>query len=158
MDHTDDIEEDEGHVTEPDRRMTEREDCVFAALETNARLRGRDTGATAGQQAMDAIDRTIATIETESARIQAHDLGAVEAVFASQALALDTLFTQLARGSMYDTKLWPEPLRLALRAQSQSRATLSTLLSLIHPRAGTARTRDSKNSREQSEGNGKYQA
>ena len=158
MDHTGDIEDDEDHVTEPKDRVTVREDCVFAALETNARLRGQDAGAHTGGQAMDAIDRTIATIETESARIQAHDLAAVEAVFASQALALDTLFTQLAQGSMYDTHLWPEPLRLALRAQSQSRATLSTLLSLIHPRAGTPRTRDSKNSREQTEGNGKYQA
>jgi hypothetical protein len=158
MNHTDDIEDDEDHATEPDRRVTEREDCVFAALETSARLRGRDTGATANAKAMDAIDRTIATIETESARIQAHDLSAVEAVFASQALALDTLFSQLARGSMYDTKLWPEPLRLALKAQSQSRATLSTLLSLIHPRDGASRTRGSKKSREQSEGNGKYQA
>ena len=157
MGDNDDID-DIDDIEERDPRVTEREDCVFAALETNARLRGRDTGATAGAQTMDAVDRTIATIETESARIQAHDLGAVEAVFASQALALDTLFSQLARGSMYDTKLWPEPLRLALKAQSQSRATLSTLLSLIHPRAAASRTRGSKNLREQSEGNGKYQA
>jgi hypothetical protein len=149
---------DSDEIEEPDHRVTVREDCVFAALETSARLRGRDTASSAGATAMDAIDRTIATIEAESARIQAHDLSAVEAVFASQALALDTLFTQLARGSMYDTNLWPEPLRLALRAQSQSRATLSTLLSLIHPRAAASRTRGAKNSREQSEGSGKYQA
>ena len=61
MDDSDDIEDS-------DPRVTVREDCVFAALETSARLRGRDTTSSAGATAMDAIDRTIATIEAESAR------------------------------------------------------------------------------------------
>jgi len=85
-------------------------------------------------------------------------LSAVEAVFASQALALDTLFIQLARGAHYDHKLWAEPLRLALKAQSQSRMTLSCLLSLINPRAGARVGRRVKNSDEQTEGNGTFPA
>jgi hypothetical protein len=91
----------------------------------------------------------IAVIEAETARIQAHDLSAVEAVFAAQALALDTLFFQLARGSAYDRELWPEPLRLALKAQSQSRTTLSSLLSLIHSRSAPHAGRQIQNSSEQ---------
>jgi hypothetical protein len=129
---------------------SERENCVFAALETGVRLRGRD----AGEQPADAVERTIAVIEAEAARIQAHDLSAVEAVLASQALALDTLFVQLARGSAYDRQLWPEPLRLALKAQSQSRATLASLLSLIHSRSALSATPQSQNSREQTVENG----
>jgi hypothetical protein len=114
----------------------ERESCVFAALETGARLRGHE--ASPGREPSDAVEQTVATIEAESARIKAHDLSAVEAVFTSQALALDTLFVQLLRGSTYDAKLWPDPLRFALKAQSQSRVTLSTLLSLIHARSKAA--------------------
>jgi hypothetical protein len=98
----------------------------------------------ASGEAADAVEQTVATIEAESARIKAHDLSAVEAVFTSQALALDTLFIQLARGAHYDQALWPEPLRLALKAQSQSRATPSTLLSLINSRSAAARGRATK--------------
>ena len=135
--------------------IEERENCVFAALETGARLRGREASTCASGDADDAVEQTIATIEAESARIKAHDLSAVEAVFTSQALALDTLFIQLARGAHYDHELWAEPLRLALKAQSQSRATLSALLSLIHPRSKAAAA-GSRNSSEQTDANGNY--
>jgi hypothetical protein len=138
--------------------VKEREGCVFAALETGARLRGREAGTNPAQETASAVERTIATIEAESARLKAHDLSAVEAVFASQALALDTLFVNLARGATYDAQLWPDPLRLALKAQSQSRATLSTLLSLINARAPAARPRGTKNPSEQTEQNGTSQA
>jgi len=138
--------------------VQEREECVFAALEAGARLRGREASATAGGEAANAVEQTIATIEAESTRIKAHDLSAVEGVLTSQALALDTLFINLARGSAYDAELWPEPLRLALRAQSQSRATLSSLLSLINPRSAPARARSMKNSNEQTDENGSSRA
>ena len=121
-------------MTEKDsKRGKYLEDSVFAAIETSARLRRPLASADAGGDASDPVERTIATIEAESARIEANDLSAVEAVFVSQALALDTMFTTLARGSMYEEDLWPEPLRLALKAQAQSRATLQTLLSLKNP-------------------------
>jgi hypothetical protein len=138
--------------------VEEREECVFAALETGARLRGREARASTGGEAANAVDRTIATIEAESARMKAHDLSAMEAVFTSQALALDTLFINLARGATYDAQLWPEPLRLALRAQSQSRATLTSLLSLINARAAAAKREKPRNSDEQTDGNGHSQA
>lgn len=138
--------------------IQEREECVFAALETGARLRGREATANANGEAADAVEQTIATIEAESTRIKAHDLSAVEGVLTSQALALDALFSNLARGATYDRELWPEPLRLALRAQSQSRATLASLLSLINSRSARARTQPAKNSNEQTGGNGESPA
>ena len=112
----------------------------MAALETGANLRSPQVGANPGSANTDPIVRTIATIEAESARIQAGDPGAVDAVFASQALALDTLFTQTAHdrrsrtvGSRRDT------LALALKAQLQSRATLKCLVSpMTPPREGRA--------------------
>jgi hypothetical protein len=133
---------------------SEPEDCVFAALETGARLRGRESATTGSPAPADAVARTIAVIEAETTRIQAHDLSAVETVLASQALALDALFVQLARSSALDRQLWPEPLRLALKAQSQSRVTLSSLLSLIHSRSNAPSGRRMRNSSEQTVENG----
>jgi hypothetical protein len=43
---------------------TERSECVFAALETDVRLRGRDAAANAGEAEADAVERTIATLAT----------------------------------------------------------------------------------------------
>ena len=142
-------------MTEEDDNQSEHlQDCLFAALETNARLRRPPAAANASGDSEDPIECTIATIEAESARIQADDLSAVKAVFAGQALALDTMFTTLARGSMYEKDLWPEPLRLALRAQAQSRATLSSLLSLKNSRSAAPGGQQTKNSSEQTAENG----
>jgi hypothetical protein len=51
----------------------------------------------------------------------------VEALFAGQALALDAMFDKLARETSHDN------IRLALRAQSQCRATFKTLLQMKIP-------------------------
>jgi hypothetical protein len=107
---------------------------VIAALETCAdrRLRGsgESSAATNGNTAgLDEIDRTVAIIEAVSAKIEADDLGALEPLFVSQALALDVMFTSLARCTPYDD------IRLALRAQAQCRATLKSLILLKAPRA-----------------------
>jgi hypothetical protein len=61
------------------------------------------------------------------------DPGPVDAVFASQALALDTLFTQLTRQAVEDGWLSRDTFALALKAQLQSRATLKRLASPIMP-------------------------
>lgn len=105
---------------------------VIAALETCADLRLRGSGessaTTNGHTAdLDPIDRTVAIIESVAAKIEAEDLGALKSVFVSQALALDVMFTSLARETTHDD------LRLALRAQSQCRATLKSLIALKTP-------------------------
>jgi len=91
--------------SEPRSRL---EDCVVAAIETGARLRGpQESG-----PRTDPVERTSANIESEAARLRGNDFSALNAVLASQALALDTIFTQLAREAVEDNIL--HALRLAL--------------------------------------------
>ena len=106
---------------------------LIAALETCAdrRLnRGGDhnAGANGNASGLNPIDRAVALIEAASAKIEANDFSAVEALFAGQALALDAMFDKLARETTF------EDLRLALRAQSQCRHTFKTLMALKTPR------------------------
>jgi hypothetical protein len=123
-----------------DIRRRQFEGCVVAALETGAKLRSPRAGVNPSGAITDPIDRTAATIEAESARIQARDPGAIDAVFASQALMLDTLFTQIARRAVEDGWLPRDTLALALKAQSQSRTTLKSLAPMAPPGEGRAHT------------------
>ncbi len=59
------------------------EECVVAAIETGARLRGPEPGAAQ----TDPVERTIAIIESEAARFRGNDFSALNAVLAGQALA-----------------------------------------------------------------------
>jgi predicted secreted protein len=101
---------------EPRRHL---KDCVVAAIETGASFRGPEAGS--GQTGP--VERLIAIIESEAARLRGNDFSALNSVLAGQALALDTMFAQLARESVEDNVLDHQVMRLALRAQSQSRAT-----------------------------------
>lgn len=102
----------------------------------------------------DAIECLIAdVIDPEAARSRGDDPNRLDRLLAGQAVALDLIFTRLAMESAArDTRL-PAVLGLALRAQSQSRATLNTLASLAGPR-GTPK-RSQRNFDEQSVANGK---
>jgi hypothetical protein len=109
----------------------------MAALETCANRRCNLSGAAAQGNANaqgDVIERTVALIETASARIEANDFTGVEDVCVSQALALDVIFDQFARRSAR-LDLYDEPMKVALRAQSQCRGTLNTLIALKNPKA-----------------------
>ena len=100
----------------------------------------------------DPVERMIAIIESEAARLRGNDFSALNAVLAAQGLALDTIFTQLAREGAEDNMLVHQLLRLALRAQSQSRTTLGSLRSFTGPRP--PRLRSERNFDEQSDANG----
>ena len=132
--------------SEPRSRL---EDCVVAAIETGARLRGPEPS---GAQT-DPVERTIAIIESEAARLRGNDFSALNAVLAGQALALDTIFTQLAREAVEDNILTYQVLRLALKAQSQSRTTLDSLRYVAGPRAPHLRPK--RNFDEQTDASGK---
>jgi hypothetical protein len=106
-------------------------DSVVAALETGAKFRGPE----ASSEQTDPVERLIAIIESEAARLRGNDFSALNSVLAGQALALDTMFAQLARESVENNVLDHQVMRLALRAQSQSRTTLDSLLSVARPRA-----------------------
>ncbi|MFC5610194.1 hypothetical protein [Variovorax soli] len=65
-----------------------------------------------------------------------NDLSDLEAMLVSQATALQTIFTSLARRASLQVQLrhYETFLGLALKAQSQSRATISALVDLRYPR------------------------
>jgi hypothetical protein len=86
--------------------------------------------------------------------LRGNDFSALNAVLAGQALALDTIFTQLAREAVEDNILVQQVLRLALKAQSQSRATVDSLVSIARPRARPRRSQ--RNFDEQTIADGNY--
>ena len=72
-------------------------------------------------------------------RVNDGDLSTLEAMLVSQATALQTIFTSLARRAQsqeYQKNL-EAFLGLALKAQAQSRATISALVDLKYPRQAT---------------------
>ena len=72
-------------------------------------------------------------------RVNDGDLSTLEAMLVSQATALQTIFTGLARRAQsqeYQKNL-EAFLGLALKAQAQSRATISALVDLKYPRQAT---------------------
>lgn len=81
------------------------------------------------------IDRLRETFED----VKAGDLHTLEAMLISQATALQTIFTSLARRASTQERLpqYQAFLGLALKAQAQSRATISALVDLKFPRQAT---------------------
>ena len=124
------------------------EDRIVAAIETGTRLRqSQDSFALA-----DPVDRLVGMVESEAARIRGNDLSALNAVLGSQALALDTIFAELAKKAVANDIIFYDALRLALKAQSQSRAALDSLVTVARPRSLPQRS--SKNFDEQTAANG----
>ena len=80
-------------------------------------------------------------LRDESAEVTAGNLARVEAMLMNQATALQTLFSRLAERGMGcdDAVPFEVNMRIALRAQSQSRATLETLAAMRNPPAVFAR-------------------
>ncbi|NMM08215.1 hypothetical protein [Polaromonas sp.] len=68
--------------------------------------------------------------------VKGGDLHNLEAMLLGQATALQTIFTSLARRASTQDRLpqYQTFLGLALKAQAQSRATISALVNLKHPR------------------------
>lgn len=71
------------------------------------------------------------------------DLSFASAMLASQAVTLDSIFTEMARRSAENVGRYPDAMerymRLALKAQANSRATLESLAKLHQPREQTVR-------------------
>ena len=111
------------------------EDRIVAAFETGARLRRPEPSASPA----DPVDELMEMIESEAARIRGNDLSALGPILGNQALALDTIFAELAKKAAVNDLLLYEPLRLALKAQSQSRAALDSLVAVARPRASRAK-------------------
>jgi hypothetical protein len=74
-------------------------------------------------------------LERASKQIKSGDLSKIEEMYISQAMALEVMFASLARCAKAQDKLlqYETHMRLALKAQNQSRATLQALVQLKQP-------------------------
>ena len=92
-------------------------------------IAGKDTDM---QLLVDGLRDTFSEVKTG-------DLSGLEAMLISQATALQTIFTSLARRAANQEHLrqYEAFLGLALKAQAQSRATISALVDLKYPRQAT---------------------
>jgi hypothetical protein len=85
------------------------------------------------------INALIEGLQDNCKDVHAGDLKSVETMLVTQAKALQTIFTSLARkahGQTYQ-KHYEAFLGLALKAQAQSRATITALVDLKYPRQAT---------------------
>ena len=81
----------------------------------------------------------IESLQESTDKAKAGDLSNLEAMLIGQATALQTIFTSLARRAAHQEyqKHLEAFLGLALKAQAQSRATISALVDLKYPRQAT---------------------
>ena len=81
----------------------------------------------------------IEALQQSTDKAKAGDLSNLEAMLIDQATALQTIFTSLARRASHQEHLlqYQTFLGLALKAQAQSRATISALVDLKYPRQAT---------------------
>ena len=117
---------------------------LIAALEKSSGLGPIPSGENVGdEESARAVAETVALIEDATSKIVANDLGAVEALFARQALALDVIFNQHAKQSARHWDVYNKPIydhmRVALRAQVQCRSTLESLMTMKTAQARDAR-------------------
>lgn len=78
-------------------------------------------------------------LQSSADQVNKGDLGNLEAMLVSQATALQTIFTSLALRAQVQKyqRQYESYLSLALKAQAQSRATISALAELKYPRQST---------------------
>lgn len=74
-------------------------------------------------------------LQEEVLKVRGGDLSKIEEMLLSQAVALELMFTSLARRAKTQEQLlqYETHMRFALKAQNQSRATLQTLIQLKQP-------------------------
>ena len=83
----------------------------------------------------DSSSHIMAELQTKSAAVNSGDLRHVESMLVNQAIALQHIFLRMTVRGIHQTKMEHIDgfMRLALKAQNQSRATLETLASMRTP-------------------------
>ena len=130
---------------------------VVVALDICDTKRAEDSGlappppnSSSDDSKREALLRTAAIVAAGAAKLNANDFTALEAVCASHVLALDVIFNEFARdAARVDEYLSRPSMATALRAQSQCRMMLKTLVSLAAPKrseGGLDAQRKTKNS------------
>lgn len=89
------------------------------------------------------VPETAEAIGDMAGEAATQDLSSVNRLLTAQALSLDALFTQMARKAHANVNQYPDAaeryMRLAFKAQAQSRATLEALVKMHQPREQTVR-------------------
>lgn len=85
------------------------------------------------------LTEVVTTLNSTFKEVNSGDLSSLEAMLISQATALQSMFTSLARraSNQENIKHYEVFASLALKAQAQSRATISALVDLKYPRQAT---------------------
>ena len=142
---------------DPNARLGARKDVTIDAVEPERARRdiarlltspefaaARAVQAAEGSQGYGAqldTPELLACLRALSTKVNAGDLAQVESMLANQAVALQSLFVRLVERGMNADMLphYEAHMRLALRAQSQCRATLETLANVKNPPVVIAR-------------------
>jgi hypothetical protein len=105
------------------------------------------------------ISELIGDLRTKIEKVQSGDMQAMEAMLVGQAQSLQTIFVSLARkaSSQEYLKNYGMFMNLALKAQSQSRATIQALTELKYPKQATFVKQANISSGHQQVNNGSYQ-
>ena len=84
------------------------------------------------------LTESLTLLQTKTEQVHSGDLSGPEAILVAQAVALDVIFNEMARRAALNMgehlQATDTYMRLAMRAQSQCRATLQTLGELKNPR------------------------
>ncbi len=126
------IEAREGESTERAKANAALRPSINAAMAMDAfqgNLLGHDTS----------LAGLVAGLRDTFTEVKGGDLHTLEAMLIGQATALQTIFTSLARRAANQERLpqYQAFLGLALKAQAQSRATISALVDLKYPKQAT---------------------
>lgn len=115
----------------PDKALA---DMVTTGLASNAGLIVRFSQAEHGELSLTDM---VASLQESGASVNRGDLSAAEKLLNAQAVALNSIFAELARRTALNMGEYLDAtdryMRLALKAQSQCRATLETLATIKNP-------------------------
>ena len=133
---------------EVEKRKDEKVGKTLARLTLDPQTRNASVamvygGAMFGDNHRPDLMQSSEALAEEITRAMAGDLSLASRVYASQAITLDAMFTELARRAAMNLGQYPQAVerfaRLALKAQSNCRATLEALARLHQPREQTVR-------------------
>lgn len=109
----------------------------LASRFTEALLNGTDDGKSPD------LSNFYVELLRETKKAEGGDLSIASRLLVAQAISLDGIFTEMARRASYNMREYPQAMeifmRLALKAQAGSRATLAELAKLHQPREQTVR-------------------
>jgi hypothetical protein len=119
-------------ATKPETRSALAHEIVLSST-TQSAAGIHAWGKFAGEQDLGEL---ITGLHDQVKKVQAGDMGSVEAMLYGQAMTLQTIFTNLARKAQAQEylKQFQVNLSLALKAQAQCRATLEALAEIKNPR------------------------